>query len=108
MHGTGALAEDDYRAVADAADRIENERWMLMGGGELWRRLLAVAPRDEPIATLLMHLARLPPQPRHALVGAVIDRPELACEILASLGAQRGDSAEEECVVDGALSPIQD
>ena len=93
MHGACALGEDDYRAVAEAADRIEHERWMLQGGGELWRRLLAVLPPARPLAEMLMHLARLPPSTLNPLVGLVVEDPESARGALASLGTDPEQSA---------------
>jgi hypothetical protein len=88
MHGLSDLNEQAYQDVVDAADHIEFEPWMLQTGGELWRRLLAVVPADRPIAEILMHLARLPPNSLQSLVQAVIERPEWARDLLASLGQQ--------------------
>jgi hypothetical protein len=71
--------------VVDSADRIEFEPWMLQTGGELWRRLLAVIPDRRPTAEVLMLMARLPATTLQSLVQAVIEHPESAKEILASL-----------------------
>jgi hypothetical protein len=59
---------------------------MLQSGGELWRRLLAVLPEGRPIAEMLMHIARLPARSLESLMLAVIEQPEWARELLASLG----------------------
>lgn len=93
MHGAHDLSEEEYLAVAQAADRIEHERWMLQGGGELWRQLLAVVPPGRPIAEVLMHLARLAPTPLHQVLAAVLTQPDLAAEILATLGEAPADPA---------------
>ncbi len=87
LHGLNALSDDVYRHVLYHTDRIELEPWMLQSGGELWRRLLAVLPDGQPVATALVHLARLPPRPLESLVLAVIERPEWARELLAGLTA---------------------
>lgn len=86
LHGLNDLDEDCYRRVIEAADRIEYEPWMLQTGGELWRRFLAVAPEDRSVATVLMHMARLPARSLESLVIAVIEEPEWARELLRGLG----------------------
>jgi len=86
MHGINTLPDDTYQKVMDAADRIEYEPWMLQTGGELWRRLLAVVPDREPIAKVLMHIARLPAQSLQSLIQAVIEQPESAKTALDGLG----------------------
>lgn len=86
LHGLNNLDEDIYQKVVDAADHIEYEPWMLQTGGELWRRLLAVVPDHQPIAEILMHIARLPPDSLHSLIEAVIEKPDWAKEILGSFG----------------------
>jgi hypothetical protein len=58
---------------------------MLQSGGELWRRLMALLPDDRPVASMLMHLARLPPNALESLITAVIEQPELAQRQLAGL-----------------------
>lgn len=88
MHGLTDLNDEEYRLVVDRADRLAYEPWMLQTGGELWRRLLAVAPQHFPIAELLMHMARLPPEPLHALLVSVIEQTDLAREVMASLGGE--------------------
>jgi hypothetical protein len=88
LHGLNTLDDETYRIVMDTADRIEYEPWMLQTGGELWRRLLTVIPQSPPIAQILMQLARLPPNSLHTLIEAVIEKPDFAREILATLGRQ--------------------
>jgi hypothetical protein len=83
LHGLNRLREETYRSVMDAADRLELEPWMLQSGGELWRRLLAAIPGGAPVATVLMHLARLPAKPLESIIAAVIERPEAAQGLLA-------------------------
>ena len=71
---------------------------MLQTGGELWRRLLAVLPEGRPLASMLMHLARLPAKPLEDLVRAVIEEPARPAELLAGLG---GSDAEPNAAPDG-------
>ncbi len=85
LHGLCDLSDDIYSKVMDAADRIEYEPWMLQTGGELWRRFLAVIPEGQPVAEILMHMSRLPPNSLQSLVQAVIERPDWAKELLANL-----------------------
>jgi hypothetical protein len=89
LHALNTLSDETYRQVMRAADRLEYEPWMLQSGGELWRRLLAVMPDDRPQAEMLMHLARLPAHSLESLIGAVIEQPQWARELLASLGTRR-------------------
>ncbi len=49
-------------------------------------RLLAVIPVGRPLAEVLMHLARLPPNALESLILAVIERPEVASEFFERLG----------------------
>jgi hypothetical protein len=91
LHGLNHLSDDDYRRVMDAADWLEYEPWMLQTGGELWRHLLALMPDGQPVAKTLMHLARLPARSLESLMLAVIERPEWARELLASLGTSGGE-----------------
>jgi hypothetical protein len=86
LHGLNTLDDETYAKVVDAADRIEYEPWMLQTGGELWRRFLAALPDGQAPAEVLMRMARLPPAALMSLVQAVIEQPEWAKEILASLG----------------------
>ena len=86
LHGLNRLNDDEYRQVLDSADGLRFEPWMLQTGGELWRRLLAVAPRGVPLAELLMHMARLGANDLETLVLAVIEDPRSAGELMAALG----------------------
>jgi hypothetical protein len=95
MHGLNELDNDTYASVVDAADHIEFEPWMLQTGGELWRRVLAVVPGDVRVARVLMHMARLPAHSLHSLVQAVIESPEWARELLASLGNEKNTGIGE-------------
>lgn len=88
LHGLNRLSDHTYQRVIEATDRLELEPWMLQSGGELWRRLLGVLPAEQPLAQVLMHLARLPPDALQSLMAAVIERPQQAQELLAGLGDQ--------------------
>ncbi|MCA9253256.1 MAG: hypothetical protein R3E58_08440 [Phycisphaerae bacterium] len=85
LHGLNTLSDDVYAKVTEAADKIEYESWMLQSGGELWRRLLAVTPKDRPIARVLMNLARLPAKQLEPVIAAVIEDPDRARILLANL-----------------------
>jgi hypothetical protein len=86
LHGLNTLDDETYAEVMRRADQLVHEPWMLQSGGELWRRLLAVRPPGRPLAELLMHLARLPARSLHALMLAVLERPDVGRELLAGLG----------------------
>lgn len=85
LHGLNRLSDDTYERVINFADRLDFEPWMLQSGGELWRRLLAALPDDQPIARVLMHLARLQPGILESVMAEVIEEPESAAPRLAKL-----------------------
>jgi len=85
LHGLNQLSDDTYQKVVAAADGVDFEPWMLQTGGELWRRLLAVLPKDRPIAGVLMHIARLPARSLERLMLAVMEEPKWAREFLVEL-----------------------
>jgi hypothetical protein len=85
LHGLNELDDATYKAVTDEADQIEYEPWLLQAGPEMWRRFLAVLPAGRPLAEMLMHVARLEPQPLEDLMLAVIEAPEKAKRWMARL-----------------------
>lgn len=85
LHGLNQLADETYHHVIEATDRLDLEPWMLQSGGELWRRLLAAIPEDQPVARVLMRLARLTPQALESTITAVIEHPQRAQSRLAGL-----------------------
>jgi len=86
LHGLNTLDDATYAAVTDEADQIEYECWLMQAGPEMWRRLLAVLPHDRPLAQVLMHLARLDPEPLERLMLAVVEDPPRAKGLLEQLG----------------------
>jgi len=85
MHGINTLDDETYRKMMDVTDHIEYEHWHMMAGSELWRRLLAVIPDDQPLAETLMRIVRLGPKPFESLMFAVVEDPPWARELIASL-----------------------
>jgi hypothetical protein len=85
LHGLNELDDDTYEIVMREADRIDYEIWMLQAGGELWRRLLSVLPKDVPLAECIMHIARLDPIPLEMLMMDVVEDPQSARGALAVL-----------------------
>lgn len=86
LHGLNTLDDATYEAVTDEADKLEYESWLLQAGQEAWRRLLSVLPHEQPLASVLMHIARLDPLPLEQLMLAVFEEPEEARRLLAQLG----------------------
>jgi hypothetical protein len=82
IHGLNSLSEEMYEQVTDEADQLEYETWLLQAGPEAWRRLLAASPPGVPIATVLMHLARLDPIPLEKMMLAVVSDPPAAKRML--------------------------
>jgi hypothetical protein len=86
LHGLNTLDDETYTQVTAEADQIEYETWALQAGPEMWRRLLAVLPADRPLAEMLMHIARLDPEPLEELMLAVVNDPDRARRRLRWLG----------------------
>ncbi len=86
LHGLSSLDEETYHQVIQEADRLEYEPWSIQTGPELWRRFLKVLPEDRTIAEMLMHVARLDPDPLEDLMMAVVEDPEHARVLLNNLG----------------------
>lgn len=89
LHGLSSLDEQTYDEVLRITDRIEYEPWMLQAGPELWRRLLALFPRDRALPEMLMHIARLPAQSLERLMFAVVENEVLARQLLSKLGDEQ-------------------
>ncbi len=85
LHGLNTLDRATYDAVTSAADKIEYECWQMQAGAELWRRFLAAAPSDRPLAEALMQVARLDPKALERLMLAVAKRTREAQFELAAL-----------------------
>ena len=79
--------EASYAESVRQADRIEQEPWLMQAGAELWRRLLAVTPKDLTMPETLMALAKLPPTELEAVLIAIAEEhPTAADRLAASVG----------------------
>lgn len=78
LHGLNRLDDSTYRRVLEATDWLDLEPWMLQSGSELWRRLLESMPDGQPLASTLMHLARLPAPELDTLISTALERPDHA------------------------------
>lgn len=85
LHGLNTLDADTYSKTLAAADRIEHEPWMLQAGSELWRRLLTLLPTASSMPLVLAHIAKLPPHSLETLMMAIVENPNWARELIASL-----------------------
>ena len=85
LHGLNELDDVTYGKTMKAADRIENEPWMLQVGPELWRQILPLLPTDRKVAEMVMHMARLPAASLERLMYAVIEDPAWARELFAGM-----------------------
>ncbi len=89
LHGLGELEDDVYQAVTDEADRVEYEAWLLQAGPAMWRRFIAVAPRDRPLANTIMQVARLDPASLEELMMWIMEEPSHATRMLNVLHAEK-------------------
>jgi hypothetical protein len=76
LHGLNQLDDGIYCQVINVTDHIDLEPWMLQSGGEFWRRIILAFPDNQPLATVLMHLARLPGGTLESLISEMIDNPQ--------------------------------
>ena len=87
-HGLSDLDEPTTREVLGKADAVKHEPYLIQVGPEIWRRFLAVRPRDIPLAQLYQALAMQPPDELHRIIYTVIKEPDEAMEILSALVAE--------------------
>ena len=85
LHGLNTLDDETYKTVTDEADQIEYETWLLQAGAEIWRKLLSSLPGDRSLAEMLMHIARLDPEPLERLMLTVANDPEKARDLMDEL-----------------------
>lgn len=85
LHGMADIDDQAYTDSISKADRLSLENWYIQAGGELWRRLLEVAPRDRTLAECLMGLAHLQYDRLDEVTFAVATRDPKASGMLASL-----------------------
>ena len=85
LRGMAGLSDSAYDYAIQRADRISLENWYIQAGGEMWRRLLAVAPKDRTLAECLMSLAVLPYDRLDEVTFAVATRDTRASEMLSEL-----------------------
>ena len=82
LHGLNELSEEEYQVVTDEADQLEYEAWLLQAGPAMWRRFLAVVPRETSLATSVMAVAKMAPSQVDAFMIEVIKQPTHATSIL--------------------------
>ena len=82
LHGMTDLEDADFESVMDATEILEYEIPMIQMGGELYRRFLAVTPREIPLAESIMNVARMDPKNLDAFLFAVMGSQNRATEML--------------------------
>ncbi|TWT81070.1 hypothetical protein CA13_25170 [Planctomycetes bacterium CA13] len=95
LHGLNELDDATYDAVTREADQLEYEAWLLQAGPAMWRKFIAVTPRDISLAHTIMHVARLNPKPLEELMMQVIESPDHARDNLAELIRSKENAANE-------------
>ena len=79
------LSEQELNTIYHYADRLEDEPWLLTIGPELWRKFLAVLPKDLSLSEVMMELNQKPAQELHRIIGYVIQNPKQAKKVLEGL-----------------------
>lgn len=85
LHGLNQMDEESYLATMDVTEHVEHEVPMLQVGPEIFARLLAVAPRELPIAQTLMHIAMMQPEILEKFMFDMIETPNRATETVRKL-----------------------
>jgi len=82
LHGLNDIDGDTYQIVMEEADQIEFEVWMMQSGLELYRRFLGSVPRDVPVPTAFMAVARMPADQHERYSFALLENSESAALML--------------------------
>ena len=85
LHGLNHLEESVYQAVIGEADQLDYEAWLLQAGPEMWRKFIAAAPRNVPLAKTIMRIAKLDPIPLDKLMIQIIEDPNRATDVMTKL-----------------------
>lgn len=83
-HQLSPLDPDTLKKVYKHADKYEHEFFHFFVGPALWRKFLRVVPKDR-LAETVAALSRLEPKKVEEIINTVVDNPDAAKEILASL-----------------------
>ena len=85
LHGMSDMDEASYLETMNITEHVEHEVPMIQVGPELFGRLLAVSPRELPIARTLMHIARMEPETLEQFMFDMIETPNRATETIRSM-----------------------
>ena len=80
LHGMSQLDEATYASAVDITEHVEHEVPMLQVGPELFRRFLAISPRELAISQTLMHTAMLDPEALEQFMFDLVETPNRATE----------------------------
>lgn len=86
LHGLCDVDDSTYSSATGEADRIDYEPWCIQAGPALWRRLIAIAPRERKLSNIVMHLARLEPSELEECMMMLMKYPDDAQRRLRELG----------------------
>lgn len=79
LHGINQdLTEEELNTVYDAADRTEDEPWLIMVGPALWRRFLKVLPKGVSLAEIVSRFSKETPEAVYRYISQVIQNQEEA------------------------------
>jgi hypothetical protein len=84
LHHLGELDDHVYKHVTKQADKLTDEPLQLQVGPALWRKFLAVRPKDISLAEIVTKLAKMSPDRLHYVIGSIITHPKDAKELLES------------------------
>jgi|694.fasta_scaffold08082_18 hypothetical protein len=80
--GLEDLSEDDAKKVISKADDIRHEPYLAQTGPALWRKILAIKPRNATLATIMKKFAKMPSKDLHDFLSKVWEaQPDEADEL---------------------------
>lgn len=84
MHGFGRedLTQDELYTVYHYADRLEDEPWQITVGPALWRKFVAVLPKNISMAGVVQKLSMKSPKEMNDIINSVIEDPNRAKQTL--------------------------
>jgi len=89
-----------WHKVKKHADRPEHEFFHYLVGPEIWRRFIKVVGREQ-LPGVISALSRQEPDEVHKIIGAVVDDPERAQELLSTLIPSEEEEELEELEPEG-------
>ena len=81
------LTPEEWEAIHDESDRLQDEPWLITVGPALWRKFIAAIPEGMSLSQAVMKFSQSTPQEVERVTRAVIQAPDVAKEYFQGLQA---------------------